>query len=303
MRLGVCILPDARWAEARERWVAAEAMGFAHAWTYDHLTWRSLRDDPWFAMVPTLAAAAGVTERIRLGPLVASANFRHPVPFAKELVALDDLSQGRLTVGLGAGGTGWDATALGQEPWSPAERAERFEELVVLLDLLLREPAVSWEGRHHVAVEARSAPGCVQRPRPPFAIAATGPRGLRLAARHAATWVSVGPRGGEVLTPEAGAALVREQVARLDEACVAEGRDPASIDRLVLAGLLLRVDLSSPDALVEAVGRYAEAGATDLVLHWPRPTEPYRADRAAFEAAVLPLLADGTAAGHRGASR
>lgn len=303
MRLGVCILPDARWAEARERWVAAEAMGFAHAWTYDHLTWRSLRDDPWFAMVPTLAAAAGVTERIRLGPLVASANFRHPVPFAKELVALDDLSQGRLTVGLGAGGTGWDATALGQEPWSPAERAERFEELVVLLDLLLREPAVSWEGRHHVAVEARSAPGCVQQPRPPFAVAATGPRGLRLAARHAATWVSVGPRGGEALAPEAGAALVREQVARLDEACVAEGRDPASIDRLVLAGLLLPVDLGSPDALAEAVGRYAEAGATDLVLHWPRPTEPYRADRAAFEAAVLPLLADGTAAGRRGGSR
>src|SRR5262249_28791662 len=99
MRLGVVILPDLRWAVARDVWRRAEALGFDHAWTYDHLAWRSLRDGPWFGAVPTLTAAATVTTRLRLGPLVASPNFRHPVAFARELVALDDVSGGRLTLG------------------------------------------------------------------------------------------------------------------------------------------------------------------------------------------------------------
>ena len=113
VRLGVVILPELRWQRARELWRHAEKLGFDHAWTYDHLAWRSLRDSPWFAAVPTLAAAAAHTETIRLGTLVATPNFRHPVPFAKELVALDDLCGGRFTAGLGAGGGGWDARMLG----------------------------------------------------------------------------------------------------------------------------------------------------------------------------------------------
>src|SRR6478735_1624105 len=116
VRLGVVILPDERWTDGGARWTRAEELGFDHAWTYDHLAWRSLRDSTWFACVPTLTAAAGVTERIRLGPLVASPNFREPVTFAKELMTLDDVSAGRLTVGIGSGGEGWDATALGQQP-------------------------------------------------------------------------------------------------------------------------------------------------------------------------------------------
>src|ERR1700710_2211504 len=114
MRFGVVILPEYPWREARDIWSRAEAMGFDHAWTYDHLAWRSLRDAPWFGAIPTLTAAAGATEHIRLGPLVASPNFRHPVPFAKELITLDDISDGRLTLGIGSGGEGWDATGLGE---------------------------------------------------------------------------------------------------------------------------------------------------------------------------------------------
>ena len=86
MRLGVCILPDLRWPEQRRLWQRAEELGFDHAWTYDHLAWRSLRNEPWFGAVPTLTAAALATSRIRIGPLVASPNYRHPVPFAKELI-------------------------------------------------------------------------------------------------------------------------------------------------------------------------------------------------------------------------
>lgn len=183
MRVGVVILPEHRWQTGRELWRRAEELRFDHAWTYDHLAWRTLRDVPWFAAVPTLTAAALATERIRLGVLVASPNFRHPVPFARELIALDDVSVGRLTLGIGAGGTGWDATILGQAPWSVRERADRFVEFVELLDRLLREPEVSWRGAFYSADGARSHPGCVQRPRIPFAVAATGARGMRVAAR------------------------------------------------------------------------------------------------------------------------
>ncbi|MCU1447941.1 MAG: class flavin-dependent oxidoreductase, partial [Acidimicrobiales bacterium] len=126
MRVGVCILPELRWPEQRELWKRAEELGFDHAWTYDHLAWRSLRDGPWFGAVPTLTAAAVVTDRIRIGTMVASPNFRHPVPFAKELLTLDDVSGGRLTLGIGSGGEGWDARILGQDPWSRRERADRF---------------------------------------------------------------------------------------------------------------------------------------------------------------------------------
>jgi alkanesulfonate monooxygenase SsuD/methylene tetrahydromethanopterin reductase-like flavin-dependent oxidoreductase (luciferase family) len=114
MRCGVVILPEHRWSEAQSIWRRAEALGFDHAWTYDHLAWRTLRDSPWSGTIPTLTAAALVTGRIRLGPLVASPSLRHPVPFARERIALDDVSGGRLTAGIGAGADGSDASMLGQ---------------------------------------------------------------------------------------------------------------------------------------------------------------------------------------------
>src|SRR3954447_15366813 len=93
-RVGVVVLPQQRWTQARERWRAVEELGFDAAWTYDHLAWRDLADEPWFAPVPTLTAAATVTSRVRLGTWVASPNYRHPVPFAKDLMTLDDVSGG-----------------------------------------------------------------------------------------------------------------------------------------------------------------------------------------------------------------
>src|SRR4030095_4671769 len=117
MHVGVVILPELRAPDRRAVWRRAEELGLDHAWTYDHLAWRSLRDSTWFAAVPTLAAAALATERMRIGFLVASINFRPPVPFARELITLDDLSGGRLTLGIGAGGLGFDAAILSQPPW------------------------------------------------------------------------------------------------------------------------------------------------------------------------------------------
>jgi alkanesulfonate monooxygenase SsuD/methylene tetrahydromethanopterin reductase-like flavin-dependent oxidoreductase (luciferase family) len=278
MRFGVLILPEAPWSVAGERWRSAERMGFDHAWTYDHLTWRSLRDGPWFAAVPTLAAAALATSHLRLGTLVASPTFRHPVTFAKELMTLDDISDGRITAGIGAGGDGFDATAMRTVAWSRRERTERFEEFVALLDRLLIEPATSYEGQYYVANEARAIPGCRQQPRLPFAIAATGPRGLRLAARYGARWVASDSR-------RAG----RDLVERLAEACAAEGRDPRSLARLVLVGHRER-PLASLDAFQDVAGRYADAGFTDLVIHWPRPAEPFEADMAVLERVAADVL-------------
>jgi alkanesulfonate monooxygenase SsuD/methylene tetrahydromethanopterin reductase-like flavin-dependent oxidoreductase (luciferase family) len=283
MRVGVLILPEYPWREARGIWRRAEELGFAHAWTYDHIAWRSLRDAPWFGAVPTLAAAATATERIRLGTLVASPNFRHPVPFMRDLLALDDVSAGRITLGIGAGGLGWDATVLGQAPWSPRERADRFAEFVDLLDRLLRDREVSYDGRFWSANEARSHPGCVQRPRIPFAIAATAPRGVRIAAKYGQAWVTTGDRSTQHLPAAAGAKAVAAQLALLERACAEQGRDARELDRIVLTGLNLDAGLVSRDAFAETKGRYAEAGVTELVVHWPRPAEPFAGDLARFE--------------------
>ena len=287
MRLGVVILPEHRWARARDIWRRAEELGFDHAWTYDHLAWRSLRDTTWFGAIPTLTAAAGVTARIRLGPLVASPNFRHPVAFAKELITLDDVAGGRLTLGLGAGGEGWDATMLGQDPWSRRERTDRFAEFVDFTDRLLRAPETSFSGRFYAADGARTYPGCVQQPRVPFAIAATGPRGMQLAATYADTWVTTGDHWtDELLEPEQGVAFLRAQMARLDDACVAIGRDPASVSRLVLSGISLDPGLTSATAFEETLGAYADTGVTDWVVHWPRAAAPFAGDIESFERIV-----------------
>jgi len=285
VRIGVLLLPEFRWSEAKELWRGAEDLGFDHAWTYDHLAWRQLHASPWYAAVPSLAAAAVVTERIRLGTLVASPNFRHPMTLARELITLDELSEGRFTLGIGAGGTGWDAVMLGNEPWTPAERSARFVEFVTMLDQLLREPETSVRGDYYRVVDGRTHPGCVQRPRLPFAVAATGPRGMRLAAALGQTWVTTGDlAGGDDLLPAAeGVRVVGAQMEALDEACTVVGRDPATLARLVLTGPRLDPGTASPAAFEDTVGRYGEIGVTDLVVHWPRTDGPYAGDRGVFE--------------------
>ncbi|MGW3110826.1 LLM class flavin-dependent oxidoreductase [Streptomyces sp. NPDC001091] len=287
LRLSTVILPVDRWSEGgREKWQRAEELGFHAAYTYDHLSWRSFRDGPWFGALPTLTAAAGVTERLRLGTLVTSPNFRHPVTLAKELISLDDISGGRVTLGIGAGGSGFDATALGQEAWSPRERADRFAEFVTLLDRLLTEDAVSYAGDHYSAHEARNIPGCAQRPRLPFAVAATGPRGLRLAARYGQAWVTTGdPKLFEAGTPEQSVLAVEGQLGRLTEACAEIGRDVTELDKIMLTGFTpdRSRPLESVDAFVDFAGRYAALGITELVIHWPIPDSDFAADQAVFE--------------------
>lgn len=287
LRLSTVILPVDRWHEGGgATWRRAEELGFHAAYTYDHLTWRTFRDGPWFGALPTLTAAATATSRLRLGTLVTSPNFRHPVTLAKELMSLDDISGGRVTLGIGAGGNGFDATALGQRAWRPRERADRFGEFVPLLDRLLTDDSVTHHGTHYSAVEARNLPGCVQRPRLPFAVAATGPRGLALAARYGQGWVTTGdPKLFEEGTPQQSVEAIRGQIGRLGTACAELGRDVAELDKLLLTGFTpdRGRPLESVDAFVDFAGRHRELGVTEIVLHWPIPDSDFAADQAVFE--------------------
>ncbi|MGW3954512.1 LLM class flavin-dependent oxidoreductase [Streptomyces sp. NPDC004752] len=290
VRLSTVILPYRRWNEGgRAAWQRAEELGFHTAYTYDHLSWRSFRDGPWFGAVPTLTAAAGVTERMRLGTLVTSPNFRHPVTLAKELISLDDISGGRITIGIGAGGTGFDATVLGQESWTPRERADRFAEFVPLLDRLLTEDGtngVSYVGDFYSVHEARNIPGCVQRPRLPFAVAATGPRGLRLAARYGQAWVTTGdPKLYETGTPEQSRQALRDQVEKLGRACTDMGRDADTLDKILLTGFTpdRGRPLESLGSFVDFAGQHRELGFTEIVVHWPIPDSDFAADEGVFE--------------------
>ena len=270
MRISVEILPELRWPDAVRRWREAEEIGFHAAYTYDHLSWRSLRDETWLGMVPLLSAVAASTSRLRLGTLVATPNFRHPALLAKDVMTLDEISGGRISLGLGAGGTGFDADVLGSPTLSAGERMSRFEEFVEALDLLLREQVASYSGQWFTAVESRTLPGCTQQPRVPFTVAATGPRGLAVAARFAQTWVTVGPLTRGVSEQDWYDAVGR-QLAALAQACDAVGRDPQTVQRMAVLSLDVPWAQSSVAAWDDFRGRLAASGFDEIVVHWPRP--------------------------------
>ena len=284
MRLSTNILPIYSWRDGRAIWRRAEQLGFHCAYTYDHLSWRTFRDRPWFGTMPTLTAAATATETVRLGTMVTNPNFRHPVTLAKDLMTLDDISGGRITLGIGAGGTGFDATVLGNAQWSPRERADRFGEFLPLLSTLLQQDVTTSHGRHYTAVEARNIPGCVQKPRIPFYVAATGPRGLRLAAQYGQGWVTDLDASfmGEISVDD-GLRIVKARLEKLTAACDAAGRDVTELDKVLIHGSSPKYPLTSVDAFVDWAGRHSELGLTELILHWPVPDSVYASDAAVFE--------------------
>jgi alkanesulfonate monooxygenase SsuD/methylene tetrahydromethanopterin reductase-like flavin-dependent oxidoreductase (luciferase family) len=270
MRIGVVILPDLLWPQARERWQLAESIGFSTAWTYDHMSWRSLRDGPWLGTVPLLAAVAASTTTLRFGTLVTSPNFRHPALLAKDAMTLDHISGGRLELGIGSGGTGWDAALFGEPPLSVAGRFERFADFVRAVEVLLREPNTSYSNDHYTVVDSRIEPGCVQQPRVPFTIGAAGPKALRLAAEFGDAWVTYGPMGGEN-TSAHWLQAVTEQVAAFEVACAQVGRDPQAVKRVALVSLEAAWAQNTVPAWDDFVGMADGLGFTDIAVHWPRP--------------------------------
>jgi alkanesulfonate monooxygenase SsuD/methylene tetrahydromethanopterin reductase-like flavin-dependent oxidoreductase (luciferase family) len=265
MRVGVVILPQFELARTQHRWRAVEEMGFAHGWTYDHLAGRDLADEPWLGTIPTLTAATLATTSLRLGTWVVSPNYRHPVPLAKDLMTLDRFSGGRILAGIGAGGLGWDATVLGNDPLPPKDRSARFVEFVQLTDLLLRQSETTWRGTWYSAIQARMHPGCVQRPRLPLIVASNGPRGIQFAAEIGDGWATTGPTGN----PDWWAGLTH-QMALFQE---------ASASRQLSSYLSVdsgpEFSLTSTETFFEVAGRAAELGFTDILVHWPRHSKQY----------------------------
>ncbi|PRY14474.1 LLM class flavin-dependent oxidoreductase [Kineococcus rhizosphaerae] len=244
--------PTAFTATAR----TAEEAGLRTVFSYDHLSWRDFRDGPWYAAVPLLAAAAAATEDVRLGTLVASPNYRHPVTFAHEVMTLDQLSGGRFELGVGAGTSAADAAVLGLPALTPRRRQERFEEWTLLLRTLLTRRATDAEGEHYTAVDARNVPGPVHG-RVPLTVAAAGPRGMRFAARTGDGWVTYGEEG-----PDA----VERFTAPLARFQAVEGA--GGVRKVALLGLDEREAYDDYPAFATAL---ADAGFDEVCVHWPRP--------------------------------
>jgi alkanesulfonate monooxygenase SsuD/methylene tetrahydromethanopterin reductase-like flavin-dependent oxidoreductase (luciferase family) len=270
LALSAIVLPD---RDPPARFIAdvqhAEAIGVCTLWTYDHLSWPALKERPWYASVPLLAAAALATTRVRLGTQVATPNFRHPVTFAKEIMTLDRMSGGRLDVGVGAGTEGPDAAVLGDPPRERRERTERFAEWLGMLDHLLTHQVSTVRGERFSAVEARQIPGCVQQPRVPLTVAAAGQRALRLAARFGQAWVTYGPYQRED-DPESWFRAIGEQSDALTEALVASGRPASSVRRIAQIGLDVGWPFASAERYTDFLGRLAAMGFGEVSIHWPR---------------------------------
>ncbi|MET3806457.1 alkanesulfonate monooxygenase SsuD/methylene tetrahydromethanopterin reductase-like flavin-dependent oxidoreductase (luciferase family) [Nakamurella sp. UYEF19] len=296
MQVGVVILPQFPAAETRLRWKSLEDRGFAHGWTYDHLAWRDLADEPWYATVTTLATAAAATTSLDLGTWVTSPNFRHPVPYAKELLSLDDLAgdapgrtgRGRMIAAIGAGGLGWDATVLGHPELTPGQRVDRLTEFVALTDLLLRQPETSKVGQYFTADRARMQPAGT-RSRIQLVVAGNGPRSVRLASGYDG-WATTGPDLD--LGTEGWWARLAELVEIFETAAAGAGRDPAAIRRYLSMDSAPGYSFTSLDSFTTSADRAQALGFTDVVLHWPRPAGPFAGDETVLDA-IAGLLTKG----------
>jgi alkanesulfonate monooxygenase SsuD/methylene tetrahydromethanopterin reductase-like flavin-dependent oxidoreductase (luciferase family) len=266
LQVGVLLVQNLPYDRWRARVLEIEQLGYDGIYVWDHLVHRTQQPtDPLFDGLTLLAAAAEFTSRLRLGTLVASPTIRHPVLLAKQAMTLDNVSGGRMELGIGAAGVLLDYQVLGMQPWSKAEQVQRFRETVEVVDATLRG-ATSYDGEHWSGDGVTMAPGSVQSPRLPLTLAAHGPKTLAIAGRYADCWNTMTLRG---MPPEEVLEQTAERARLLDEAAREAGRDPASIRRSVLIGSDDFPALSSPTAFREAVLRYAEIGVREVVLVAP----------------------------------
>ncbi|MHA0287581.1 LLM class flavin-dependent oxidoreductase [Mycobacterium sp. C3-094] len=196
----------------------------------------------WLEATAVMAALAAVTSKIRLANLVLSMTFRHPAVLANFAVTADHISKGRFTLGLGAG---WQVTEhehYGLELGEPRERVDRFAEGLAVISGLLTKETTTLDGQYYQLTEALCEPKPVQSPLP-LLVGGTGPRMLRLIARHAHEWNQWSAPGG-----------FAERSAALDAACEREGRDPATVRRSTQA-LVMVTDSAEAEAKAKAAAK------------------------------------------------
>jgi probable F420-dependent oxidoreductase len=237
---------ETRWSELLDMTRAIEDLGYDSVWLGEHLLYRwSDRPPrgPWEAW-SMLSAIAAVTDRIEFGPLVACTAFHNPAILAKQASTIDEISAGRLILGLGAG---WNETEFRAFGVPFDHRVDRFEEAFTIIRTLLQDGAIDFDGRFYQARDCELLPRGPRPTGPPLMIGSNGPRMLRIAAPHVQAWNSWFADIGN--TPD-GIGRLREVV---DEAARDVGRDPADIERTV--AVLIRF----PDGTGRVQGSYAES--------------------------------------------
>jgi probable F420-dependent oxidoreductase len=261
---------EVRWPEYVAMARAAEEIGFDSIWVGDHLLYRGdgrPERGPWEAWT-LLAGLAAVTERVSLGPLVACTAFHSPAMLAKMAATVDELSGGRLVVGLGAGWNRAEFEAFGV-PFD--HRVARFEEWFEVIRRLLSGERVTMQGRYTHVNDAVLLPAPARRPT--LMIGSSGERVLRAALPHVDAWNTWYDLYGN--TPEGFAV----ENAKIDEAAARVGRAPSEIRRSACVRVVLDrsaderpIDAACPpiegpsERIAERLRAMAEAGADEVIL-------------------------------------
>lgn len=276
MKIGVMLpLGDdetSGFADLRALGMAAEEAGLDSVWGADHLLFRGDGETTGIHECWTvLTAIAAVTSRVEIGPLVLALPFRNPALTAKMAAELDEVSGGRLILGLGCG---WHRPEFDAFGYPFDHRVSRFDEGLQVLVPLLREGRVTFTGRYHHAVDAELRPRPVREGGPPIMIAGKRPRMLELVARYADQW-----NAAWYGHPD-DAHELRERLANLRAALDAAGRDPATLE--TSAGIFVAfsgADADAPerairgslDEVANALAGYAALGISHLIAHvFPR---------------------------------
>ena len=225
MRIGVQLPEverDYSWAEIRQIAVTAEQRGFDSLWVGDHLLYRDGETDergPWEAW-SLMAALAEATEVIEIGPLVAATAFHNPAMIAKKAATVDEISGGRLILGLGAG---WNRVEFDAFGFPYDHRVTRFEEAFTIIRTLLKTGEIDFVGRYHVLEGMKLLPQA--RPDLPLLLGSNGPRMLRIAAPHIDMWNTWHASYGN------DPAKLTPVLEGLERACEEVGRDPSEIEK------------------------------------------------------------------------
>src|SRR3954454_19140956 len=242
----------------------------------------------------SLSALAVATTQIGLGTLVLGNAYRHPAVVANMAATLDQISGGRLLLGLGAGSQPNEHRAYGIELLAPADRMNRFEEALEVITALLRSGLTSFEGTYYRLEAALCEPASVQRPLPLLIAGAGERRAIPLAARFADAWHAW-------TTPE----QFGHKCGLLDAACAAVGREPTEIRRLTGQVLLVvaRTDAVGDDydivgsvpVVSERLGAYQDAGVDEFIVrdHADTPTQNAIESVTTLASGVLPSLVAG----------
>ncbi|MCT7661411.1 LLM class flavin-dependent oxidoreductase [Mycobacterium deserti] len=286
LKFGVLLYPDDGLLDLPRQFRWLEDLGFDQVLVPDHSSDLRDRSRPWFDGWSVLPLGAAATERIRIGTLVSNPILRPAATLARQALTVDHLSGGRLDLGIGAGLFDWDHHAVGEQPWSPKERAGRFADYVAILDGILRgdgEP-FTHDGDWLQARDVATVPGSVQRPRPTLMTGGQSPTVLRVSAERADVWNTIGPI---VDDPVEILEVTARQNAKLDELCRAAGRDPLSLRRSFTP--FGPYDIWTGGATLEqVVEQFGAIGMTEFVFDLPPKERRSEFEHLATE--VIPAL-------------